>query len=146
MPPSAKPLKRKRLRPANPERKRMLYVRNYLSDEYREWLCEFDCIVPGCYRRPVQAAHGYHSKGGSGTWEDLVPLCATDVRSGTEGHHDEQHRLGRDTFAAKYGLDMEIIARAYVSVWRERGGGDPTPLAESRDPSQQHEGESEAQD
>jgi hypothetical protein len=81
------------------------FARAYHSAEYVEGVKGLECYVPGCYRRPVDAAHGEHSKGATGDWRFLLPLC-----SGLDGHHREQHSLGRRTFEAKYGISLEAGA------------------------------------
>ncbi len=87
------------------------FARAYHSPEYVTGVRKLECYVPGCYHRPVDAAHGEHSKGATGTWRSLLPLC-----SGLDGHHREQHTLGRRTFEAKYGLSLEVGALATRKV------------------------------
>jgi hypothetical protein len=77
------------------------FERAYHSAKYVEAVCKLECYVPGCYRRPVDPAHGEHSKGATGTWRWILPLCA-----GLDGHHREQHNLGRRTFETKYGISL----------------------------------------
>lgn len=81
------------------------FERAYHSPEYVAAVKRLECYVPGCYRRPVDPAHGEHSKGATGTWRWILPLCA-----GLDGHHREQHSLGRRTFEAKYGISLEVGA------------------------------------
>jgi Putative HNHc nuclease len=59
--------------------------------------------VWGCYG-PVEAAH-VHARRNGGDVSNAVPLCRY--------HHAEQHRIGVKSFAAKYGLDLEALARRY---------------------------------
>lgn len=125
----------KRIRP-NKARKARLFVRNYHSDEYREWLVsQYPCSVAGCPNRDVIAAHA-KSKGAGGDWRDLFPLC--------NAHHSEQHDLGIRTWRAKYAIEPDIIARCCVADWEQRMGDLPeiaSDAAADRDRSQPPEGE-----
>ena len=65
----------------------------------------FRCIVPGCERMPIEAAHwrlGAHAPMARKPDDDrAVPACAE--------HHKEAHRIGEASFANKYQLDIEYI-------------------------------------
>lgn len=75
------------------------------------WVRKFHCCVRGCKGEPVEAAHVRGSgDGGMGlkpgdNW--VISLCRE--------HHAEQHRVGERAFAARYGLDLEELARRF---WR----------------------------
>jgi hypothetical protein len=57
----------------------------------------------------VDAAHT-KSRGAGGDSTHLIPLCTA--------HHHEQHTRGVETFAAKYGLDLEKLATKYEADWQ----------------------------
>jgi hypothetical protein len=93
-----------RLRPHNRKRREKAFARNF-GDE-AEAVRTLPCLCRGrgpFVRRfgPVTAAH-VKSRGASGGRFDLVPLC--------QAHHDEQHAVGVETFAASYGLDLRAAA------------------------------------
>jgi hypothetical protein len=100
-----KPLARKTpVKPRNPKRKAEQFARNFgdEADAVRAMLCL--CRGRGPLVRcagPVAAAH-VKSRGASGGRFDLVPMC--------KAHHDEQHTVGVETFAASYGLDLRAAA------------------------------------
>ncbi len=103
---------RTRINPVNRKRRAKAFVRNFGAK--RAWIVSLDCVVPGCWRRPVDPAH-VKSVGARGTSADLVALCA-----GPDGHHREQHDHGIKTFQAKYGLDLPAIAAKLEATWQER--------------------------
>jgi hypothetical protein len=78
------------------------------------------CVVPGCLRRYIEFAH-LRTAANSGvavkpaSWFG-VPLCGDWAADGQmiEGHHAEAHRIGHDTFAAKYGLDLWKLAEEFA--------------------------------
>lgn len=89
------------------------------SPAHRAWVRrEWMCIVPGCIRQPVEAAHvrlglPAGEQGGIGLkpsdcW--IVALCG-----GPDGHHAEQHRAGERVFAQKYKLDL---VKEAADLWR----------------------------
>jgi hypothetical protein len=57
----------------------------------------------------IEAAHT-RSRGSGGDSTHLIPLCTA--------HHHEQHTRGVETFAAKYGLELEKLAAKYESDWQ----------------------------
>jgi hypothetical protein len=73
---------------------------------HRAWVRGHQCCVPGCNETPIECAHVRKgTDGGTGlkpsdTW--VISLCGR--------HHSEQHRIGEDIFAAKYGLDLMGLA------------------------------------
>lgn len=85
------------------------------SNGHLQWVrLQWECAAAGhgnCNGK-IQAAHVRKGTDGglgvkpSDCW--VIPLCAA--------HHAEQHALGEDTFAAKYGLDLHATAKA---LWRE---------------------------
>lgn len=70
------------------------------------------CLVgQGCYGC-IEAAHA-RSRGAGGTRRDLVPLCFA--------HHSEQHRIGRQSFELKHGLNLADTARQIAADLDARG-------------------------
>lgn len=81
---------------------------------HRAWVRGHCCSVPGCDLGPIEFAHvrkglPVGEAGGTGLkphdkWG--ISLC--------KAHHNEQHQIGEATFAAKYGLDLVALARAFA--------------------------------
>jgi hypothetical protein len=69
---------------------------------YRAWIRGWPCVA--CPSRETQAAHLPRVKQ-HGDAQNLVPLCGT--------HHMEQHNMGVQSFAERYGLDLESLANWY---------------------------------
>jgi hypothetical protein len=107
-----KPLTRKgRVKPRNGKRKAEQFARNFgdEAEAVRAMPCRLSAVMPpqglgwdapGC-KGDIVAAHVV-SRGASGGRFDLIPLC--------QHHHDEQHAVGVETFAASYGLDLRAEA------------------------------------
>ena len=91
--------RKKPINPVNRERKKREYARCYGSKERVERIRALGCAV--CGKAPSDNAH-VRSRGAGGTWRDVVPLCPD--------HHSEQHRVGWDTFRARYPRDYEALA------------------------------------
>lgn len=90
------------------KKRRELRVR---SPAHRRWVRSHFCVVPGCQRTPIEAAH-VGSNGGTSLKSDdsmTVSLCG-----GPEGHHAEQHR-GIRSFERKYKIVLADIAAEF---WR----------------------------
>lgn len=90
------------------------FAHAYHSEERVEWMASQPCVV--CGRTPCHNAHVV--VGGIGLrahYSKTAPLCST--------HHDEYDgRLvpgGKKTFAAKYGLNLEVLAAMYEDAWRK---------------------------
>lgn len=64
------------------------------------------CCV--CGRRPCVPAH-VRSRGAGGRAEDQVPLCTSTPRR--EGCHEEQHRIGIETFQRLKNINLEVVAQ-----------------------------------
>lgn len=69
-----------------------------------------ECVVPGCHRRPIEAAH---VRTGTVCGVGLKPDDSWVV-SMCRDHHAEQHRIGETSFEAKYSIDLKALARAFV--------------------------------
>jgi putative HNHc nuclease len=77
------------------------------------WLRTKPCCVPPVWEaiaHPSEAAH-VHARRNGGDVANAVPLCPT--------HHAEQHRMGIKSFAAKYALDLDALARRYWEAYVE---------------------------
>lgn len=95
-------------------------VQRERDEKYSEWVRKLPCIV--CLSLDPDGSHfngettvGHHwqerGHGGKGTKcsdRRRVPLCYT--------HHAEVH-LGRQTFAAKYGIDAEVLITKLNELW-----------------------------
>lgn len=84
------------------------------SPGHLSWVRGFTCSVwhHECCEGRIEAAHvrlGAHAGMGQKPGDDrAIPLCTA--------HHDEQHRIGEATFAAKYGVNLEQIAARMWSL------------------------------
>jgi hypothetical protein len=77
---------------------------------HRRWVKSHGCCVPDCRALSVDFAH-LRSAANAGKGQrphDIfgVSLCRV--------HHDEQHRLGADTFNKKYGIDLWALAAEFA--------------------------------
>jgi hypothetical protein len=76
-----------------------------------KWVRGFKCCVPGCDRRPIEAAHvRTGTNGGMGmkpddTW--VISLC--------QHHHAEQHRIGEMGFSAEYNINLTALALEFAA-------------------------------
>ena len=105
MKPRAKPIK-----PVNRKRKQKRSDEAFGSQERRDWMHTFGCVV--CHHKPIEIAH-VKSRGAGGTADDTVPLCRE--------HHTEQHAVGIVTFQERYDIDLTEKARMYAAWWAEGG-------------------------
>lgn len=99
---------RKRIRKANPARRRQRFERAYLSSAYVGFIRWTGCVVRGCTRTPVRACHRV-SRGAGGTWRDLFGGC--------DEHHSEQHAVGNREFERRHGLDLAAACDRLVMEW-----------------------------
>lgn len=104
-------VRRTRIRPVNPERRRRLSAEAF--GERGAAVRAMACVVvgDGC-SGPIEAAH-VRSRGAGGGRRDLVPLC--------RGHHRQQHAIGIESFAARWGVDLRGEADAIAAQLDERG-------------------------
>lgn len=112
MPKRRKPIARgSNIRRRNEKRSRERRARNFgdEADILRLMPCRLSAAMPprglgwhapGC-RGDIVPAH-VCSRGAGGGRFDIIPLC--------QGHHDEQHACGIETFATRYGLDLRAEA------------------------------------
>lgn len=89
------------VKPVNRERKAERHARNFGAEA--EHVCHLPCIITGdTYPGASIVPAHVESVGAGGGRFDIVPM-RWDL-------HEEQHRIGIDTFAAKYGLDLRRLA------------------------------------
>ncbi len=87
---------------------------------FRQWVSELVCAVGLNRCRNCDPAHR-KTKRVNGDWLEckgglegnIMPLCRT--------HHDEQHRVGIETFASTHRLDLvelcRVVGEAYARGW-----------------------------
>jgi hypothetical protein len=77
-----------------------------------KWIRGFECCVPDCKRRPIEAAHvRTGTNGGMGmkpddTW--AISLC--------QHHHMEQHRIGEPAFETAYRINLKAVALEFAKA------------------------------
>lgn len=84
---------------------------------HRAWVRRHRCSVPGCKAGPIDCAHIRTStNAGIGMkpadcW--TISLC--------RAHHEEQHRIGQQSFEQRYDLDLVALAREFTRRSPHRG-------------------------
>ena len=107
------PRRRVRIKPVNPDRKARNFRLAYGSHERVEWLLGFPCAT--CGRVATDPSHVVAKQPqGEGGPDDIIPQCRMC--------HVHLHALGVETFAERYGVDLEALAAQYARLWRERNG------------------------
>lgn len=86
------------------------------SEAFRKWVRMQTCVIPGCGGWPCEAAHVV-SRGAGGTARDIVPLC--------HAHHEEQHRVGIQTFQARHNVELDVCAEWTQTRWTLYQGRQP---------------------
>lgn len=90
------------------------FARTYHSVERVEWMQQLPSIISG--ERPCVNAHvrgGGMARKGDYIW--IVPL--------TDAEHRELHRVGKQTFERKHGIDLDIAAGTIEHAWRQHQRG-----------------------
>jgi hypothetical protein len=105
------PRKPKGLRAKNPERAARKFEDAFLSKEYVEWVHEHGCVIPGCRKVEVHAAHVGPTRACGGKWFEIVGLCPD--------HHREQEG-DTEGMNEKYGVDLIDVAAWLAMRWKER--------------------------
>lgn len=96
--------------PKEPKREK-----RWRSPAHLSFVRSHECCVPGCDRRPIEAAHV--RIGGQGGMGFKPPdWCAISLCGGPEGHHSEQHRIGERSFQEKYAINMQGLADEFAKV------------------------------
>lgn len=73
------------------------------------------CCVPGCEGRPIEVAHVRRGSG-AGMSQKPDDFCTISLCGGPAGHHAEQHRIGEQSFAAKYSIDLDRLADEFAAA------------------------------
>ena len=86
----------------------------------QSWMKLQDCLLwdrEGHVCRPGTVV-GHHDPtvAAGGTDKDTVPLCVLA--------HREVHAIGRETFDAKWNVDVRLAARHYEAEWQAMNGED----------------------
>jgi hypothetical protein len=109
--PSAKAsLRKSRIKPKRltAAEKREKFAREYHSDAFVRWIRSLPSVASG--HGPCVAAHTENDgKSRKGSWKTIVPLTDTE--------HREEHQHGRQTFEAKYGIDIKACAARTAAAW-----------------------------
>ena len=84
---------------------------------HRAWVRRHHCCVEGCFRLPIECAH---VRGGTDGGMALKPSDKW-VISLCRHHHGEQHQIGENAFAKRYGLDLSELAREFASRSPHKG-------------------------
>lgn len=77
---------------------------------HRRHVASFVCSVMGCGGECHGQVRAHHLRSAANAGTGLKPHDSYCVGL-CDGHHEEFHRTGIDTFMAKYGIDLWAIAR-----------------------------------
>lgn len=94
------------------------WIRIYHSVEFLHWIGTQPCV---CCEVTGYSVAAHTTTGGmsrKADWTTIVPLCSN--RYDAEGCHEESHRIGVKSFAAKYKLDLPALAAQTVAEWTAR--------------------------
>lgn len=84
--------------------------KRWRSPAHLSFVRSHECCVPGCDRRPIEAAHV--RIGGQGGMGFKPPdWCAISLCS---FHHSQQHSVGEASFERMYGIDMRMLADEFA--------------------------------
>jgi len=76
-----------------------------------KWVRGFSCCVPGCDRRPIEAAHVRTGTGGGTGMKPgddwVISLCSHC--------HRRQHQIGEPAFERETGIDMKALAMEFFA-------------------------------
>lgn len=110
---SGPPKRKTRIAPRNEKRASVTWARAFHSEAYVAHVHSFECIVPGCESRQIEACHAV-SRGAGGTWRDLFACCHV--------HHEIQHFNGIETFQRAFGVSVRDAADRVHERWLLIGG------------------------
>lgn len=99
-------LKRTRINPVNPERKRRLREQKF--GEKADWISSLPCDT--CGAPPPSDPSHYPSRGAGGTKKDLFPQCRSC---------HEELGAGPETFQRKHDVDLNERTSLYERIWQE---------------------------
>ena len=89
------------------------------NPEYCAFIRSHECLVCG---EVAECAH-VKSRGAAGDdYANTVPLCGRCHRTGAQSLHN----LGRHSFEALHGIDLELAAALFTEAWHQRAGADDT--------------------
>ena len=82
--------------------------KRFESEEYKEFIRNLPCCVPGCNRRrnsknSKRQVDPHHTKSVGAGGSDLTCVPACDC------HHTESHTVGQNTFQEKHNIDFKDI-------------------------------------
>ncbi len=105
----------KGLRAINPERRRLLFERQFGSKERTRFIRDFPCATCTNSKRLTQCSH-VKSRGAGGGPDDMIPQCY-------QCHH-ELHQIGLEAFEQKHQVDLVKLARRDSDLWRKRASAE----------------------
>ena len=76
------------------------------SAKHLNWVRKHFCAVSDTQHMGGYEAHHVKTKGAGGGDEWAICLCA--------GHHREIHDIGRQSFAARHAVDLDVMAREFA--------------------------------
>lgn len=85
--------------------------KRFRCPSHLRWVRQHACCVPGCDRRPIEAAHVRTGTGGGtglkpdDTW--VISLCSHC--------HRHQHQVGERAFERETGIDMKALAAEFAA-------------------------------
>jgi len=91
--------------------------KRFRCPSHLKWVRQHMCCVPGCDRRPIEAAHVRSGTGGGvGLKPDdiwVISLC--------RDHHTDQHWIGEGAFERKHGISMRALAAEFAAKSPHKG-------------------------
>lgn len=105
------PSRRSPVKRRNPKRKASEFTRAYGSETRVEWIKRQRCVITGLHSSAVENVHvrgGGASRKADACW--IVPMISE--------LHKELHRVGKQSFEAKYEIDLDAAAAWTESRWR----------------------------
>lgn len=84
------------------------------SPAHCNFVRQHECCVPGCTNRPIEVAH-VRNGSDAGMGRKPSDFYTISLCGGLDGHHAEQHRIGEDSFAKKYRIDLHALAAEFAA-------------------------------
>ena len=82
------------------------------SQAHCSYIRSHHCSIAGCMDMPIEVAH-VRLGSGAGIGQKPDDWNAISLCGGPNGHHAEQHRIGEQSFAMKYQINLQEIARRF---------------------------------
>lgn len=98
------------LPPRKPKKQRR--ESRWRSPAHLSFVRSHQCIVKGCTRNPIEAAHIRLGSDGS-MGAKPSDYYAVSMCGGLDGHHAESHRIGERSFEKRYSLDLLELANLF---------------------------------